>query len=268
MPDRSDVEQALASLIAGVIYPDGADRDGVAGCTCRVYRGWPIAGALEEDIARGAAHVTVQPIAGTMRDRTRYSPEWQGTLATPTLSTSVHGETVAFDGYGGAGQVAGIRVDGQGFAYRMRDGDSASLVAAALAVQIRAARSAVSSNRTVHLPGGRGILARVVADGDGGQEVRRQECRFRLTFWCPDPTLRDSLVGLVDAALADLTFLDVGDWACRLRIAGDSSSDEGSAAGIWRRDLMYSVEYPTIIKQTLPSMLFGLADVNSTRFVS
>ncbi len=262
MPDRSDVEQALAALIAGTLYPGGALGDSTIGNVCKIYRGWPVAGALETDLERGVVHVSVVPVSGAMRDTTRYSTEWQGSLLPVTMTASVSSELVTFAGSGGAGQVAGIAVDGLAYAYRMRAGDSAALVAAALAAQIRADRPAVATGTSVHLISGRNTLARVVADGQGGQELRRQEGRFRVSFWCPDPSTRDAAVSLVDVGMAGWPFIDVGGWACRLRLAGEAITDDGAAGGLWRRDLLYSVEYPTVMTESLPSMLFGVADVN------
>jgi hypothetical protein len=267
MPDRADVEQALAGLIADVLYPSGFEADSAIGTVGRVYRGWPVAGALETDLARGVVHVTVQPVSGTTRDRTRFPQEWQGACPPPTMVGVVDGQFIQFQGVGGAGQVAGIRVDGQAYAYRLRSADTAALVAAALAAQIRADRPALASDNSVFLLEGRGLLARVVSDGQGGRELRRQETGFRITFWCPDPATRDQVVGLVDLAVAGWTFIDVGGWACRLRLSGESSADDGSAGGAWRRDLLYSVEYPTVTNEALPAMLFGIADVNGVPFV-
>lgn len=267
MPDRSDVEQALAGLIAGTLYPNGSMSDSVVGAVCKVYRGWPVANALESDLEQGMAHISVVPIAGAVRDRTRYSTEWQGASPPATVTATVSGDQVDFAGVGGSGQVAGIRVDGQAYAYRMRNGDSAALVAAVLAAEIRVDRPAVAIGSSVHLLNGRNILARVVTDGQGGQELRRQQAGFRASFWCPDPVIRDQIVGLVDTALAALTFMDVGGWACRLQLSGESSTDDGAAAGLWRRDLLYTVEYPTVMIETLPAMLFGVAEVNAVDWI-
>ncbi len=267
MPDRADVEQCLAGLIAGVLYPEGFETDSVIRNVCKVYRGWPVSGALESDLAAGVVHVSVQPVAGSVRDCTRFSQEWQGVCPAATLVGLAQGELVSFSGEGGPGHVAGIAVDGQAYAYRMRFGDSAALVAAALAAQIRMDRPALASGPSVSLLNGRNIRVRIVTDGAGGRELRRQQAIFRVTFWCPDPATRDTIVSLIDGALAAMTFVDVAGWACRLQLSSDSSSDEGSAAGIWRRDLLYAVEYPTVMSEALPALLFGIADVNQVAFV-
>lgn len=263
MPDRSDVEQSLAALIASFLYPSGYDSDSVTGDAYRIYRGWPVAGLLESDLAQGVAHVSILPIPGTMRDTTRYPTEWRGQSPPATLAGSVAGEVISFSGVGGVGQVAGVRVDGRCYAYRTRAGDTSALVSAALAAQIRLDRPAVATGSDLRLLNAQDPLVRVVVDGQGGRELRRQTGGFRATFWCPSSALRDSVVSLVDAAMADWTFIDVGGWACRTRTSGESSSDDGSPAGIWRRDLLYSIEYPTVTNEILPAMLFGITDVNS-----
>ena len=262
MPDRSDVEQALAGLVASTLYPNGTDADSAVGSICKVYRGWPVANALDSDLERGIVHVSIVPVAGTFQDRTRYPSDWQGAAPATTLSASISSELVTFEGVGGAGQVAGIAVDGQVYAYRMQAGDSASLVAAALAALIRADRPAVAIESNVRIVSPQNLLARVVSDAQGGAEIRRQAGRFRLSFWCPDPATRDQVVSLVDTGLAAMTFIDVVGWACRLQLSGESSSDDGAAGGLWRRDLIYGVEFPTVLNQVLPTMLFGVADVN------
>lgn len=259
MPDQSDVEAALAAAVAGVLYPQGADRASAAGVACRVYRGWPTAAALEADLAQGIAHVTVQPMPGGARDTTRFLGEWQGVAPAATLTVAVDGEAVSFAGVAAAGQVAGVRVDGAAHAYRVRAGDTPGVVAAVLAALVRQNRPAVLQGDGFLLPGGVAVAARVVTDGIGGTELRRQRAGFRVTAWCPGPMERDRVAGCVDAGLAAVQFLDAGGWGCWLRLSGGSVADAGSVAGVWRRDLLYSIEYPTVAAGALPSMLFGVA---------
>ncbi len=258
MPDLSDVEAALAAAVAGAVYPKGAEGAPAPGLACRVYRGWPTAAALEADLAAGIAHVTVQSMPAGFRDMTRFLGEWQGAAPPVTLTATVAGETVTFAGDPAPGQVAGVRVDGVPHAYRVRQGDTPGVIAAVLAALIRTVRPAELHGDGILLPGGLGIVARV-ADGVGGTELRRQRAGFRVTAWCPDPASRDRVAGCVDGALAAIQFLDVGGWGCWLRLSGGSVLDAGSVAGVWRRDLLYGVEYPTVVDSTLPSMLFGVA---------
>lgn len=249
MPDQADVEQALALLGAEVLAGDPA--------AVRVYRGWPRAASLEADLQAGRAHLSVTP-GGAGRDVSRYPVVWQGMVPAPGLWVTVDGEMVTFGGRAGAGQVAGVRVDGAAYACRVRDGDTPGAVAAVLAGLVRADRPALLQGATVLLPGGRDVLARVVADGAGGTELRRQVQPMRMTLWCPAPDVRDRLAALLDLAVAGTPVLDVGGWACRVRAAGGATTDDGAAAGVWRRDLVYQVEYPTVSDEALPAMLWGV----------
>ena len=259
MPDQAEVEEALAAAVAGALYPLGVDRASAVGTVCRVYRGWPTAAALEEDLAAGVAHVTVQPVAGSLKDTTRFAAEWQGAVPASSLTVAVAGEVVSFAGVAAIGQVAGVLVDGVPHAYRVRAGDTPGVVAAVLAQLVRVERPAELQGDGFLLPGGLGIVARVVTDGIGGTEQRRQRAGFRVVAWCPDPGVRDRVAGCVDLALASVRFLDVAGWGCWVQGLGGSVVDDGSAAGIWRRDLMYSVEYPTVAAARMPAMLFGVA---------
>lgn len=252
MPDQADIEQGLASLGAEALRGDPAE--------VRVYRGWPRAASLEADLRAGWAHLSVTP-GGAARDATRYPVEWQGRVPARTLTAVTNGETVTFGGMAGSGQVAGLRVDGVGYAYRLRDWDTPGAVAAELAAMVRADRPAELHGTVVIMAGGRDVLARVVADGAGGTELRRQRQPMRMTLWCPAPDVRDRLASLLDVAVAGAPVLDVGGWACRMHGAGGATMDDGAAGGIWRRDLVYLVEYPTVAVGILPAMLWGAVSV-------
>ena len=147
MPDQADVEQALAVLGAEALRGDPAE--------VRVYRGWPRAASLEADLQAGRAHLSVTP-GGAARDATRYPVEWQGAVPVPTLTAVAGDEVVRFGGFAGPGQVAGVRVDGVAYAYRLRDGDTPGAVAAELAGMVRADRPAELLGTAIVLPGGAG----------------------------------------------------------------------------------------------------------------
>ena len=62
---------------------------------------------------------------------------------------------------------------------------------------------------------------------------------------------------MIGSQFAGIAFLDLADGTGgRLRYSHTASIDDGQDAGVYRRDLVYVVEYPTTIEQLLPSMLF------------
>ena len=189
----------------------------------------------------------MQPAPGSFQDTTRYSSEWQGTAPPCPLLAEVEGNWVRFSGQAGPGMVAGVVVDERAYAWRVRERSTPGVVAAVLADMVRADRPAVLSGASVSFPEGRGVGARAVSDGEGGQELRRQQGLFRVTLWCPSPEVRDRVAAFVDLSLAEVVFLNVGGWGCRVRAAGGQSGDEGPAMRAWRRELLYRVEYPTVL---------------------
>ncbi len=55
--------------------------------------------------------------------------------------------------------------------------------------------------------------------------------------------------------------------AARLIFSGTTVFDQSQNAILYRRDLIYSVEYATTITDQQSSMLFGSLDLNSTNYI-
>ncbi|MGC8474770.1 MAG: hypothetical protein ACP5NP_00310 [Acetobacteraceae bacterium] len=269
MADQADVETALVGLANTALYPNGPGTTSVPGPDCRIYRGWPNAAALDADLRAGKVNVTIYPAPGMGRVSTRYVQEWLGVPAAPVLTVSVTGNTVSFGGSASLGQVAGVAVDGATYAYRVQPGDNPALVAANLAVLIRPDRPAQVTGSTLTLPGAGVVLARVTADAPAQQEARRQTQVFRITCWCPTPAVRDATAGAIDLAMAQIQFISLPDGTeGRLIYGGTAVFDQSQDALLYRRDLLYSIEYATILSATQATMLFGALGVNSGQFVA
>jgi hypothetical protein len=264
MADQSEVEDALVNAISTALYPNGPGEGSVPGPDCRVYRGWPSSAALDLDLASGKVNVTVFPGNGTDRTTTRYDQQWVGKPKPPTLSVAVSGTSVTFSGAADIGQVAGILVDGVGYAYRTKDGDTPPAVAANLASLVRIRSIVRLSQGTLTIAGAGTVIARVVTDGQVQQEVRRQEQSFRITCWCPSPSTRDATAAAVDQSLSCQRFLLLPDGTSgRLDYAGNIVFDQSQNARLYRKDLTYNVEYATILVRTGPSVLFNNLVLNS-----
>lgn len=258
MADQSDVESALVAFAAGALYPNGTDAPPVTAALTRVYRGWPDAAALDADLAAGWVNVSIFPEPGG-RNTTRYMDEWLLVAsAVPTLGASVVGETITFAGTADPGQLAGVLADGSTYVYRTQLGDFPPLVASNLAAAMRADRIVLLSGASISVPGAGLLRARVVAEQPALLQTRRQEQRFRITCWCPDPATRDATASAIDAALAQLRFIALPDGSSgRLLFRSNAVTDRAEDATLYRRDLVYSVEYPTTLAALLPTMLFA-----------
>lgn len=268
MADQTDVETVLATLAAAALYPSGTSNPSVPGPDCRIYRGWPVPAALDADLAAGRINVTVFPLEFKLRNVTRYPAQWAPLeVSVPALQASVSGVSATFYGTASAAQLAGLLVDGRTYVYRTQANDTPELVAANLAALVRADRIALLTHASVAIPGAAQIEARTVADGGVLMELRRQEQHFRITAWCPDPASRDATASCIDADFAARRFIDLPDGTQgRLLYAATAVFDQSQDAALYRRDLIYSVEYATTRSTTQPAMLFGTGAINTASF--
>ena len=269
MADQSDVENAIADLAANALYPEGAEAASLPGPPCRVYRGWPNPIALNADLASGRINVTI--FAGNAAPRlvTHFAEEWLSTPTVPPLLVSISNASVTFTGDATPGQLVGIRVDGQPYTYRTRENDSPALIAATLAVQIRVTRIVHLHAASFDIPGATDLVARIVADSVALKEIRRQRLALRISCWCPSPITRDATAAAIDAALAITPFIPLSDGSRgRLIFAGGAVQDQSENASLYRRDLLYDVEYATTLTQLQPSMLFGSLGMNALQITA
>ena len=258
MADSSDVEIALVTAALQTLYPAGLDQPCIVGGPVRVYRGWPIAGSLEADLASGIVNLSVFPVPESSRNTTRWGPVVHVTQVAPTLNVQVNGNSVSFSGAGGTGQVVGLLVDGQPFVYRSNAGDTPVLVAAVLAESVRQVRPYWLSGATVTIPGCTKLIARVAVDATTLTEWARQEQDFRISAWCPNPIVRDQVCSVICGSFASISFLNLADGSgVRLRYKTTWSGDDNQNAHEYRRDLIYEIEYGTTQQSNAPAMLFG-----------
>jgi hypothetical protein len=182
--------------------------------------------------------------------------EWvDGPITNPTMSVSVLDNTVTIIGPGGVTQNVGIRTNEGAWAVTAAPTDGPGTVAAALRALIP---GATGTGPTVVLAAPDGLLALVGGTGGATMEVRRQTQGFQVTIWAPNPTLRDTTSSAVDLFLAQTDWLPLVDGSqVWLTYSSSAVVDEPSEALLWRRDLTYTIEYPTNATLTAAQMLFG-----------
>lgn len=263
MPNQADAEIALTLLLEAALYPAGAAGASAIGATTRIYRGWPNAAALDADLAAGRVNVTVFPVPHATRVTTRFPTTPVANPAPPSLTVEVTGDTATFAGAATVGQLAGLLIEGQTYVYRTAANDTPALVAAILANAINATRPAIATGGSVFTPGAVPI-ARTVADATTTTELRRQRQTFRVTAWCPTPDLRDAACAAIDPVFAATPFLTLADGSpARLTFRSTTTFDQSQDAALYRRDLLYAVEFPTTLVASQPSMLFGTVGVGA-----
>lgn len=263
MPDQSEVETTLAQAIETALYPAGPSAPSILNRIIRIFRGWPNQSALDADLAAGRLNVSVFPDPLHQRNTTRYPAEYQiAAPVIPTLTATTTPNTATFAGTADPGQLVGLLVDNIAAVHRTQPRDTPELVAAILAADLAPYRFILVSGATLTIPSAHQLIARIVADQPARMEIRRQRQLFRLTVWCPDPPTRDACASAIDAALAAITFLNFTDGTYgNLRFHSSTVFDQHQDAALYRRDLVYAVEYATTLAATLPAMLFGDATI-------
>lgn len=269
MPSQADAEDALVALITSALYPSGIGAAPAIAAESRVYRGWPNASALEADLAAGIVNVSVFSAPHSGHDTTRYLSSWLPSPVVATLTVGVAGNTATFSGSAGLGQLAGVLIDGRSFVHRTVVGDTPELVAAVLCAAVASVRPASVVNSTITVPGASHMVARTAADASAALELRRQRQGFRVSVWCPTPELRDSACAILDIATAATPFLTLADGsAARLCFSSTTSSDDRQNAMLYRRDMYYTVEFPTTQVAVQPSMLFGIETLGASTIIA
>jgi hypothetical protein len=264
MADISDVEQAVANTVTAILYPAGSSQSSIIGVLCRIYRGWPNSATLNADLSASVVNITVVTDNDSGRTTTRYLPEWQTKSLQPGVEASASGQTITIFGSPTVGDVVGALIDGTAYAYRIQSGDSADLVASNLNQLIQVDRPTTVQGPTITTAGAGLIEVRVVCDNATSFESRRQEKDLRIICWCPSPQIRDAAAAAIDSAIDQISFLPLPDGtSARFVYRNTTSYDQAQNALLYRRDLVYTVEYPTVTVVQQPAMLFGASDLNS-----
>lgn len=256
MADLVDVENALVSQIAQVLYPTGVSgptAPSITGVPVVIYAGWPTSSNLDADLLalsknppNGKIHVTVFPPKGMERNTTRYiSRQWQQVApVVQTLTMTINGQTVTVGGTVSIPQNVMMMVGYQPYIYAVQAGDTLASIAVSLAALVPGASAAAG---VITLPSSAILTAaRVGATAQAIKEIRRQEKIFMISVWADTPAHRDATVQAIDVAFADLAFLPFADTSAgRMIYKSTNVDDQQSKANLYRRDLYYTVEYGT-----------------------
>lgn len=259
MADQANVEAAIVSVIANALYPNGDAQPSSVGYACKVYRGWPRSPTLDSDLSENIAHISVYTAGEPAKNVTRYPRIWQSVASlTGSLEVSMEGGVAVFSGSCSAGLLAGVMVDGQTYSYAVQSNDSSQTVASNIAALLREAGWIVDySGSQISVPQAVHFLARVVAGSGAMKEIRRQEQGFGISIWCSSPLMRDVISPVVDGSLAEKNFIALLDGTYgRVRFESVVTTDSSEDANLYRRDLIYMVDYPTTILRSDPAMLF------------
>ena len=266
MADLSDVENALVSIIAQVFYPAGTGQPSALGAAVRIYRGWPSKPELEADLRAGAVNVSVYA-----QNRERVVTRFQNACRlltgppTPTVTFSVSGQTVTIGGTVSVPQNAAVIVNGAaGYSYALQQTDTPTTIATALAALVVADHpEATSAGPVLTVPGAVSLVGRAGTFGTSLRELKRQRRDIQIALWANNPTLRDQVAILLDPALAAMEFIPLADGtAGRLVYVSSPHDDTVQKEILYRRNLIYSVEYGTTQTRSDAQIIVPVVDVS------
>lgn len=269
MPDLSEVTQALGQLIGSSLYPAGAAAENpspVTACPVLVQEGWPDPKSLEAASKGGKVLVSIYPLPGE-RVTTRY-PERREENPVPAVTYALNaaGQVITVSGAAPTPYVAqnlAAWVNGLYYVVQAAPGETAAQLAADLAsaISVDVGGLAVAGS-AITLPATARIGDLVVGTtGSVQREVRRQERQFQITTWAGSAALRSTVAAAIDQALAQVRFLGFADGTGgRLQYRGSPVTDFDQKQGLYRRDLIYTVEYGTIITEAAAQIVVSVAD--------
>lgn len=267
MADLSDVSNTLVGVIAGILYPNGTAQPSVIGADCRIGSGWPTSAQLDPDLKAGIVNVSVYPM-NIERDVPHFMEAWLLiNHFAPTVTLTASARTVTVGGTlptpAIAQNVAAV-IGGNAFAYSVQASDTLNSIASALATLIAVTYpGTTSSGAVITLPtSAPQVSLRTGGTALMGKEVGRQVRDYRMVIWAPTPALRDATAKAIDPVLRQMNFLTLPDgFGGRLKYARTDIVDQQEKANLYRRDLCYSVEYPTTVTEVATDVTVGVMDL-------
>lgn len=265
MADITDVTAYLATAATAAVYPSGTSQPSVAAMDVMVLEGWPNAAKLDLDLSgqmlvNGVktprpggilCNVSVFPMLGQNTTPYQILDETY-TIVAPSygLSLAVAGTTITFSGTPHAGEYVSIIADGS-FGYS-ETGATATAIINALAADFSANYTGVSStSTTLTIPFVHSMTVRQGGSGTIGKVTHRQKQAIMVTVWAPNTAVRKTLAAAIDNYIKQSIRIMLPDTSQAIVCYNRTNIyDAQQMAGIYRRDLIYDVEYATVTEYT------------------
>jgi hypothetical protein len=256
MADLSDALNVIVAQIDATLYPSGdpgsLQPSPVTNLVTKIYPGWPQAKQLDDDLKLGYVHVGVFSSGGG--DGGAVQVWEQPQIVVPPVHTIVPmlaGNVVTLSGTVAVNEYVTVILDGRAaFSYAAAPGDTLASMAAALATQIGAKppyQATHAAGAALTIAGATQITVRIGAPGTLGEIVHRQRQPVRVIIYAATAPARDLTATTIDPALKTnwrLTFPDTSQGI--LTYDKTLVDDMPQKANMYRRDLVYTVEYATL----------------------
>jgi hypothetical protein len=234
-----------------------------------IYEGWPVPELLWLDMAGEVesttspqsppaqrangprCHVSVFPIG--MSTRAPYQIQDNTyVIAPPVLGLTVvtDDEQITITGTPNTGEIVTIIADRQHIFSSNRP-TTAGILADLLSQAQLVYPDASLNGSVLTVPFGYSMVVRQGGVGTLGKVVRRQCHSVMVSIWAPDPNSRSVLAAAIDVALKENIVVTLPDTSqAKIVYQRTNISDEQENVTIYRRDLVYDVEYATL--ETFP----------------
>ncbi|MDF7658320.1 hypothetical protein PUG81_05010 [Erwiniaceae bacterium L1_54_6] len=263
MADSSDVSNVIAGMVAATVYPNGTSEPSISGAVIKIYPGWPVPNVLQQDINTGGVHISIWALSTERKIGSELGRPYRVlTKGEPPLIATVTDQAVTLSGSVSVPTNVYFLIDGVGYHYPVQSGDTLTSVATAMANQIP---GATSSGEVISLPDAKSIIARTGGVGTAMRELRRQAKDFQITIWAPTPAARIQVAAAIDGALSEVSNISLSDGAPALMLyTRQFDTDASENYLIYRRDLIYTVNYATTQIIDAPQVIAPVMNVTDT----
>lgn len=287
MADLSDVTTYIYNAVAVAAYPNGTSQPSVAGMDVRIFEGWPVPDQLDLDLAgkmlSGSppvpvvrpggqlSNVSIFPMAG-MNASVYQTLDETYVISLPTygLAISVVGQVITLTGTPGNGEYITIIAD-RANVYS-RTGTSAAAIITALAADIAVNYPTVSfTSSTLTMPFHYALSVRQGGIGVLGKVTHRQKQSIMISVWSPNHRARSLLSAAIDNVLKQSIRVTMPDTSqAIIRYNRTNLSDDKQVATVYRRDLIFDVEYATVFQfpgYVVTNVNMSIANYNNSSII-
>jgi hypothetical protein len=255
MATITQIETKLGELISSVIFPNGIGNSSITGKGVKIFAGWPVSVKLDQDLLAGNSQIAIFPVGNSDKNVTKFSKiPWQTyKINTPTLIATVNSNQITITGTVTLPQGILVTLNGNYYGYHCVQGDTLNTVAAGIAALIP---GATSVNNVVTIGGSiTSLMAQIILEGWASREVKRQQKLFYISIFSPNPTDRSILAEAIDPILADKIYLFFDDTTSAvMKYHGINEIDAFENSLVYQRNLIYSIEYSTVIDKSFTAI--------------
>jgi len=246
-----EVENAIKAIVVDAVYPNGTLNPSITGTLVKIRNGWPISEILDKDVLAGNSQITIFPLGAGDKNVTRFNRIWQeSSRNAATLFVPVTGNQITVNGTVTAQQQAvTVVLNGAAYGYLVLPTDTLADVANGIAAALPSATAAgnvVTVNTQINT-----LRAAIAVTGTLALEYKRQQKLFYVSVFCADPETREILGDAVENALGYAVYLNFPDGTFGIiNYKAINEQDLFQKNLIYQRDILWSVEYPSMIYES------------------